>query len=201
MKKAIPKIIFFVSILSMFVLLTACGGDDGSGSPVVDAQASGANSEVKAVEKSVVSVDNIAEAISLNKDVVCVTESTDPQIGTIKSTTYISDERARIDTVTSEGTSHAIFDDKKFYIWQDGESEGILMDLSKVAEMQQTKEEPSLENALQNYDADPSLKTPGYSMKCEQKSISSSQFTPPSSIEFVDFFSQLGNFVGTAGQQ
>ena len=124
-------------------------------------------------------INDLAEAVSSGLGYACTYKVNGGQV-----VTYVKGESYKT-TVDAEGVMMTtISDGEKVYTWQEGQSQGYLINYDDVEEMQPEDDQPNYADMKEMSDA-------ALNVECRRKMISESQFNPPADINFVDLGQQI----------
>lgn len=127
---------------------------------------------------------------------VCPIQGTAPTGEIVKTTIYIDDKKARIETdYTYEKTTYTIYSKKLLYVWVDDSNQGEILNLTFFEELQgeDYDEVQSLKKYLDGIDESSTMREPNSEVICKIQDIDPSQFIPPSNIDFKDMVDELGS--------
>ncbi len=90
------------------------------------------------------------------------------------SIAFVKDGYVRAETVNEYGQENMIFRDDVFYLWEEGQNQGIIVNSVPKG----IDEEPFGDIREQLH---------GQEVTCQQESLADSLFDPPADVDFVDF--------------
>ncbi len=168
----------FTLILLVILFVTSCEG------------------EIKEIK-----IDNLSDTLTLKKSLVCPIQGTDPTGKIVKTTIYIEDKKARIETDYTNEKTYTIYTKKLLYVWGDASNQGEILNLEFFEELQgkDYDEVQSLKEYLDGIDESSTMREPNSEVICKIQYIDPSQFVPPSNIDFKDMVDELGSALEQVG--
>ena len=111
-------------------------------------------------------------------------QSVQPEANGASVTSYVKNGKVKYQTTSSGITSNGLIMDKTVYSWQEGQTTGFMMDMSKVdtgdGANTQIKDADDVRAEMEQYKPD-----------CVKENTPDSIFSPPTSVKFEDMSKML----------
>lgn len=137
---------------------------------------------------------SIKDALSKSVSLKC--EYPDPRTKATV-TTYIKNGAVRVMgmSIQNNKSSNAIMKDNKMWIWTEGETQGMMLDLTIPATGKKVTGEPTREDQRERVLAEMEK----YKNYCKTEVVADSLFTPPSDVKFTDLQNLMKDFKVPSG--